>query len=163
MTTIEKTKVTPNDVAEFFLAYANESGEQITNLKLQKLVYYAQAWHLANFHKPLFEADFQAWVHGPVIPELYRRYKERGSSPIITELKIEDVRNRFDETTSEFLTEVASIYMPSGAYELELMTHIETPWINARKGFDADQQCETIIPKEAMETYYGQKLQNRET
>ncbi|KKR05135.1 MAG: hypothetical protein UT32_C0023G0004 [Parcubacteria group bacterium GW2011_GWC2_39_14] len=163
MANIRETKITSDDVAEFFLAYANECGEQITNLKLQKLVYYAQAWYLANFHKPLFEEDFQAWVHGPVIPDLYRKYKERGCSPIITELELNAVKEKFESTTLDFLTEVASIYMTSGAYELELMTHNEEPWLNARKGFEPDQKCESVISKKSMEIYYGQTLQYQKT
>ena len=70
-----KRQITHRDVAEYFLALANETGGTITNLKLQKLVYYAQAWHLANFDKPLFDAKFEAWVHGPVIPGLYEEYR----------------------------------------------------------------------------------------
>ena len=53
------------------------------NLKLQKLVYYAQAWHLALRDVPLFEEDFEAWVHGPVIPALYQEYKKFGWRPIL--------------------------------------------------------------------------------
>ncbi|MBW4622042.1 MAG: DUF4065 domain-containing protein [Cyanosarcina radialis HA8281-LM2] len=58
------------DVASYFIDLANKTGNTVNNLKLQKLVYYSQAWHLAIHGTPLFEEDFQAWIHGPVIPEL---------------------------------------------------------------------------------------------
>lgn len=68
------TQITCFDIAKHFIRFANEEGSFISNLKLQKLVYYAQAWHLAIHGTPLFEEDFEAWVHGPVIPSLYQKY-----------------------------------------------------------------------------------------
>ncbi|MFM6174756.1 MAG: Panacea domain-containing protein [Sphaerospermopsis kisseleviana] len=66
------------EVAKYFIRLAHETGSFISNLKLQKLVYYAQAWHLALFEQPLFNEDFEAWIHGPVVPELYHYYKKFG-------------------------------------------------------------------------------------
>lgn len=63
------------EVAKFFIHLANETGSYISNLKLQKLVYYAQAWHLALHDTPLFEDDFEAWVHGSVVPSSIRNIK----------------------------------------------------------------------------------------
>ena len=149
-------KISCTDVADYFLALANDTGDILTNLKLQKLVYYAQAWYLANYKKPIFEEDFQAWVHGPAIPVLYREYKEFGFSPISKEVKPSDVK--IDDRVKAFLAEVAKVYMPYGAFELEEMTHKEKPWIDARGGCEADQNCEEIIPKSSMRDYYGQKI-----
>lgn len=156
----EQKNITASDVAEFFLAKANAVGEPITNLKLQKLVYYAQAWFLANKNKPLFEDDFEAWVHGPVQPSLYHVYKERGSAPIVTDLDIKDVSEKFDDETFEFLNEVAEVYMPHGAYQLELMTHKEKPWIDARGSCEPDEKCNTVISKSAMEEFYGAQIKD---
>lgn len=75
------------NVADFFIHLANETGSYISNLKLQKLVYYAQAWHLAIYATPLFEEDFEAWVHSPVIPALYREYKSFGWQPILKDVQ----------------------------------------------------------------------------
>ena len=76
------TGIIYNDVVDYFLGFANETGEWITNLKLQKLVYYAQAWHLAIYSKPLFNTDFEAWVHGNVIHDLYSECKSWGNHNI---------------------------------------------------------------------------------
>ncbi|MFH1030225.1 MAG: type II toxin-antitoxin system antitoxin SocA domain-containing protein [bacterium] len=157
----EQKNITAYDVADFFLAKANSVGEPITNLKLQKLTYYAQAWFLANKHKPLFEEDFEAWVHGPVQPDLYQKYKERGSTPIITNLELKEVAGRFDEKTFGFLNEVAEVYMPYGAFQLELMTHKEKPWIDARGNFEPDEKCNKIISKSSIENFYAEKIQNK--
>lgn len=66
-------------VAKYFLSKVEEDiGDGISNLKLQKLVYYAQAYHLAMYGEPLFGERVEAWEHGPVVPELYREYKIYG-------------------------------------------------------------------------------------
>ena len=63
--------------AKYFLAQASEdAGDLISNLKLQKLVYYAQGFHLALYDEPLFLEAIEAWTHGPVVPDLYRHYKK---------------------------------------------------------------------------------------
>jgi len=149
------------DVANYFLAVANETGDVLTNLKLQKLVYYAQAWYLANFKNPIFKADFEAWIHGPVIPELYQKYKVNGSAPIVTSLKLAEIN--LETSLISFLSEVAKVYMPYTAFELEAMTHREKPWTDARDGYDPDQPCEKVITKNSMRDYYGEKITKDKT
>ncbi|MBC6455939.1 MAG: DUF4065 domain-containing protein [Hormoscilla sp. SP5CHS1] len=71
------------DVANYFLAQQDESaGDLISNLKLQKLVYYAQGFHLAIYVRPLFTEAIAAWTHGPVVPELYEYYQKYGNCAI---------------------------------------------------------------------------------
>ncbi len=155
-----KTKINSQDVADYILAFANEVGESVTNLKLQKILYYVQAWHLANFSKPLFDEDFEAWVHGPVLPNLYQQYKDFKSAPITTKLQEKNVEKRFQKKTLEFLQEVIRVYMPSGGYQLELMTHQEDPWVNARKGCKLDEGCNNVISKTSMQNFYGKKIKD---
>lgn len=151
-------KITPVDIANYFIGFANETGDYVTNLKLQKLVYYAQAWYLANFGKPLFEDDFEAWVHGPVIPSLYRKYKKYGSAPIKEDVDFVKLKSKFDAEVIRFLGEVIKVYMPAGGYQLEQMTHIESPWINARGKKEPDEKSEKVISKRSMKVYYGKKI-----
>ena len=160
MDQIKTKNLSYEDVAKFFLAFANETGESITNLKLQKLVYYAQAWYLANYGKPLFADDFQAWIHGPVIPDLYQTYKTFGSGPIVTAFQLKDIEKDLDSDTAEYLNEVAKVYMPFGGYQLEMMTHKETPWLEARGNLEPDQRCENLISKTSMQKFYGQKTKD---
>jgi uncharacterized phage-associated protein len=77
-------------VADYFIAYAHATETFISNQKLQKLVYYAQAWTLALLDRELIEEDFQAWVHGPVIPDLFWRYQPFTFHPIMREDLVED-------------------------------------------------------------------------
>lgn len=160
MNTPIQSNVSALDVAEYFIALANESGSVITNLKLQKLVYYAQAWYLANYSKSLFSEDFQAWVHGPVIPDLYEKFKQSGSAPIASTKKLIEVKGSIDQEISDFLQEVADVYMQFDGYALELMTHQEAPWINARTGCKPDERCAEVISKEAMLSFYGERIKN---
>jgi len=137
------------DIADYFIWLANETGSFVSNLKLQKLVYYAQAWHLALYETPLFLEDFEAWVHGPVIPTLYQKYKSFGWQPIL-----EDAKPNLPENIQEFLHEVTEEYFACDAYELEQMTHIEDPWNLARGGLRSDIPSNAIINKTWMQEYY---------
>lgn len=141
-------------IADYFIHVANETGSFISNLKLQKLVYYAQAWHLAVYNAPLFDEDFEAWVHGPVIPTLYQKYKQFGWKPIDKQVE----QPNFSKEVQELLDEVADEYFGCDAFELELMTHQEDPWIMARNGLPKDEPSNAIIPKPLMGEYYRQGL-----
>lgn len=140
-------------VAEYFLNKIDqEAGESITPLKLQKLVYYAQAWSLA-FYNSLFEEDFQAWVHGPVIPSLYIHFKEYGSANISKVSSLDS--SLLEKGEINVLDLVWSVYGKYDAKYLERLTHIEKPWLDARKGIDQNERCTNIISKENIKEYFS--------
>jgi len=143
------------NVADYFIRLANKTGSFLSNLKLQKLVYYAQAWHLALHDTPLFQEDFEAWVHGPVIPELYQEYKKFGWQPIL-----KDADPKLPKNVEDFLDEVAKEYFACDAYELEQMTHAEDPW-NLARGEDMlpDEPCNNVIKQEWMKEYYKSRVE----
>ncbi len=145
------------DIAEYFIQLANDTGSFISNLKLQKLVYYAQAWHLALYDEPLFDEDFEAWVHGPIIPQLYHEYKKFGWHPIEQEAK-PDLPSKI----REFLDELALEYFASDAYELEQMTHIEAPWIKARGNLPPDAASNSVIRQEWIKEYFAKRAEEEE-
>lgn len=125
----EQNKITPRNVVEFFLRLQqadDDSGDVITNLKAQKLLYYAQGVSLAKTGKPLFDDDFYAWQHGPVIPTLYQQLKQFGSSQIepnnTTDIDI------FTDKQKEILKQVYYTFGQYSAWKLRDMTHAETPW-----------------------------------
>src|SRR5690606_2181421 len=71
-----------NSVVDYLRSQAFDGGDSISNLKVQKLLYFCQGWALVLLEKPLFKADFKAWKHGPVIPETYHRFKKHGWGPM---------------------------------------------------------------------------------
>jgi uncharacterized phage-associated protein len=136
-------------VAEYLLAKADDSaGDGISNLKLQKLVYYAQGFHLALHGAPLFAAPIEAWEHGPVVPELYHAYKHHGSGNI-------PVPGTFDPESYEkaeagLLDEVYDVFGQYSAWKLRDMTHEERPWIEAHQNGEHGR----VISHVAMRDYF---------
>jgi uncharacterized phage-associated protein len=138
------------DVAEYFLLKAdNREDSDISNLKLQKLVYYAQAFHLAIFNKPLFDENFEAWTHGPVCPELYQQYKNFKSSPIQFDSEID--LSLFSPEQLELLDDVNGTFGQFSAWKLRDMTHEETPW-------KEKEMMAGVIEKSSMMEFYKTRL-----
>jgi uncharacterized phage-associated protein len=145
----------PTDIANWFLCSIDrEAGDSITHLKLQKLVYYAQAWSLALNNKPLFEEDFQAWSHGPVVPSLFHRFKEFGWDAIPQ--PNDQTQLDLDKETTDLLEEIYEIYGEHSAKHLELLTHQEKPWKEARGSLAPEQKSETIISKKSLQDFYSE-------
>lgn len=147
------------EIADYFIALSNDTENLITNLKLQKLVYYVQAWHLAVFKEPVFEDNFEAWVHGPVIPQLYRDYKQFSYNPISEEKEASDTLfSNFSSEIQTILSDVTEEYFGRTAYELEQLTHSEDPWIKARNGISASENSSQVIEQGSMKDYYSSVL-----
>jgi uncharacterized phage-associated protein len=150
--------VTAQKVADFILWSSHESGSFVSNLKLQKLLYYVQAWHLAVHGRPLFPEKFEAWIRGPVIPELYDRYKGYRWRNIDEEVERPDL----DDRTVAFIEEVLEEYGPLDARRLEQLARREDPWIEARGGVADDEPCSAPIDESLMEHYYRRRLSQAE-
>ena len=142
---------TAKAVADFFLNFVHKHGDVLTNLKLQKLVYYAQAWHLALKGKPLFDDEIQAWVHGPVVPSLYVRFKKYRWEVVTEKPNWPDL----PDPVCKHLVEVFSVYGKFSAWDLERMTHQELPWQNARKGLTLDAEGKHPISHKDMQHFYA--------
>ncbi|MCC3440188.1 MULTISPECIES: type II toxin-antitoxin system antitoxin SocA domain-containing protein [unclassified Microcoleus] len=143
------------EIANYFIWLASQFDVEINAYKLQKLVYYAQAWHLAIYGTPLFNADFQAWVHGPVIPDLLEKYQSQFSwEPIVERIE----RPKLSEEIGEFLEEVADAYLEYDDETLERMICGEMPWLEARGDLPRDESCHGIISQESMKQYYSGRV-----
>ena len=105
----------------------NDAGDLISNLKLQKLLYYMQGFHLAFFEKPLFKEEIHAWQYGPVVPEVYSHYRENGNRGILPEAEVIVLKDEEEE----LFDKVFSVYGDYSALGLMNLTHNEAPWINA--------------------------------
>jgi uncharacterized phage-associated protein len=120
--------VTAHEIAKYFVSLVDEeAGDSISNLKLQKLLYYAQGFHLAFFDEPLFQEAIKAWAHGPVVPQVYHEYKECGSGSIPVQPVDLD---KYPKQTREILDEVYSVYGQFTASKLRDLSHSEQPWMS---------------------------------
>lgn len=116
-------------VADYFLSLAEEeAGDGISNLKLQKLLYYAQGFTLAATDMPLFDNAIEAWQHGPVVAEIYHKYSMFGSSNISMPIGIDLTSISENADIKEMLNEVYNVYGQFSAWKLRDMTHEERPW-----------------------------------
>lgn len=135
-----------DDIAKYFLTLGDPKvGDLISNLKLQKLCYYAQGFHLALFDKKLFPERIEAWTHGPVVRDLYRQYKKFGDGPIPMPDRF-DI-SIYDKKTQELLNEVYTVYGQYSAWKLRNMTHEEPPWREAK-------ESGTSISPSSMKEYF---------
>ncbi len=143
----------------FELANIFLSIEPMTNKKLQKLCYYAQAWHLALNNEPLVDTRFEAWIHGPVCPELYHQYKRYGSGTIPGTNIQANLHN--DQYTLKFINSIYDIYGNMSGDDLEFLTHKEDPWMNAREGLEDWESSHNIIHNNDMREYYSSWVSER--
>lgn len=117
------------DIANYFLFKAQNDQELLSNMKLQKLVYYAQGLHLVVFEKPLFDDRIEAWTYGPVIPRLYHEYKIHDKCGI-------PPNDHFDpavieQDTRDFLDQIYQVFGQFSAIGLMELTHSDKCWIDA--------------------------------
>lgn len=136
------------NVAQYVL---NHKGS-MTTMKLEKLVYYCQAWSLAWDGVPLFDEDFQAWANGPVCPVLFMSHKGR----FWLEADFYDKYEcKFSAEQIETMNSVLSTYGDKTPQWLSELTHKERPWRETRNGIAPGDSCDKVIPKELMQEYYG--------
>lgn len=147
-------------VAEYYLSKSAMSPK-----KLQKILYYAYSWTLALLNETvddlsfrLFDDKFEAWVHGPVVPRIYHKYKDYGWDDIP---KINNYnRSDFSGDVLDVLEQVWTVYGGFSANELESITHKEDPWIIARKGCSASSPSCSPISDTVIFDYYNNRVAN---
>jgi len=138
------------DVAKYIV---NKIGP-VTTMKLQKLVYYSQAWNLAWDDVPLFAEDFEAWTNGPVCPDLYRKHKGKF---IVDESFLENDAHPDSITPKEMNTidAVLEFYGDKEPHWLSELTHLERPWREARGDCPIGYPSGSIINKALIHEYYS--------
>ena len=146
------------NVARYFIIRAYEEGREaeMTNMKVQKLLYYAQSLHLALYNEPLFAEEIQAWRYGPVCPPAYNFYSEFEAK----QLPIPDKESllQLPREKKELLEEIWEYFGGYHAYKLSDMTHLEFPWKKARKGLPPQASSTEPIQLNDMKELGYQKL-----
>lgn len=141
-----KKKTTAHDIANYIL---NEQGTMST-MKLQKLVYYCQAWSLVWDEEPLFKEKIEAWANGPVVRELYDNHKGKFTVRKWHWGNFDNLAKKQKET----ILSVLKYYGDKSSQWLSDLTHKEHPWAHARKGLSpSDRSCKTISHASMAEYY----------
>jgi len=135
------------DVAKYIL----EKKGAVTAMKLQKLVYYSQAWSLVWDEAPIFHENIEAWANGPVVRALFE--KHRG------QFKVEDIAGgdsgQLTQEQKETIDAILEYYGPRSSQWLSDLTHAEDPWRKARGFCPVGGWCDNVITLESMEEYYS--------
>jgi uncharacterized phage-associated protein len=148
-----KSPYKAENVANYLIFLASQENQEkeregITNLKLQKILYFAQVYYLAKLGKPLFVENLEAWDYGAVVPEIYRKFKRYKNEPIIL---VED-KSTVAEEDKETLKKVWDAFGGYSASRLVDIVHAHAPWKEASASEDK------IIPHKAIKDYYGPLL-----
>lgn len=165
--------INPIDMGLYVLAKLQDSGaEDTTHLKLQKLLFFIQAFHLACFYDehegqlhPIIDGEFEAWMHGPVSRELFKEIRHNVDSGMYENLKvftsedekagkINEVESRLDQSQIDLVEDVIEQYGNLSGYRLEAITHSQQPWLEARNGLPDDEKCTEVISQDSMRKYF---------
>lgn len=140
------------DVADYIISHTPTN---ISTMKLQKLVYYCQAWGLVWDEKPLFNAPIEAWANGPVVPELYRYH--RGNF-IATREMFDGDGTALTANERETVDAVLEAYGGMSGQHLSDLTHQERPWVEARGETPVGERSSATLSLDVMQDYYGAML-----
>lgn len=152
-TQVKKRIYKAKDIAEYLIFLASQKNQEkeregITNLKLQKILYFAQVYFLVKFGNPIFAEKIEAWEFGPVIPDIYREFKKYGNKPII----IKEDKSTLVEEDKEVLKKIWDTFGGYSASRLVEIVHAHTPWKKAIISRDK------TISHKALKDYYGSLL-----
>ena len=160
---METTREMPKIDSKTLASYILYRYGQMSHLKLQKLVYFVEGYHLAYFNCSLVDDDFEAWAHGPVSRVLYNELKdkailygnirydlEEGETSPITILE-----EKLFISQIEIINEVIELYIAESGITLEGITHQQTPWIIARGDLLPHEKCSNKIDKQLMKEYFS--------
>jgi uncharacterized phage-associated protein len=162
-------------VANRFVELANESkANDLTLMKLLKLVYFAHGWHLALAGKPLIDEHFEAWQFGPVAPDVYHNFKHVGASPIHSpahtlidfdmstpadQIRVETPTVPRDPSMDGFLKRIWDTYGKVTAYQLSQLTHQPgTPWYETWYNRGGSTRKNTDIQDDLIQEYFKAKV-----
>lgn len=159
-----------NKMSNFTILYCHNMGVSINPLKLQKLLYYIQSWHIVKFEKDiLFEYLPEAWVNGPVYRPIYDKYKSTffRNENFINKLNEETLSIELKEKKENLnisTEQIQLVYSVLNAYgklsdeKLVLMTHNEEPWNEARQGLSPIERSDKRISIDTIYNYYTNRL-----
>ena len=150
-----------DDIADYIIESLLSDGdfEELSNQKLQKLLFYAEAWSQPILQKSLIDdfADFEAWNHGPINVHIYNRFKQTKSLySLITLNDIINPKLSLEKEITTYIDYILTNYAKLSSMQLEMLCHGEEPWIKARIRV-TNGDSSKIISKESINQYYGNR------
>jgi len=142
--------ITALDVSKVLISLQNPDDSDLSNLKLQKLIWYCLGFYGALTDKRLFDDEVKAWEHGPVFPNIYHEFKQYGRNPVEVIIDL-DLEGKFNSEQLEVIKEVNEVFGKYSAWKLRNMTHEEAPWV------EHETKAETI-PFAEIVSYFKTRL-----
>lgn len=151
---------TIDDITDYIIysVKSEQSRVSLINMKIQKLLYYIQAWSYGINNTPLFEGEFEAWIHGPINRHIYDRFSK--CKTLYSEIDLDDcIRQAVELTRDEmvFVDFILENYVKYSGAELELLIKDEFPWIKTRGMIDRNDQCNKTISADLLREYYSKR------
>lgn len=140
------------------ISYIFKKAEEVTPLALQKILYYIQGIYMALFGKEFFREECEAWIHGPVFKDVYEVFRDFKYNPI-DDTRFSMLQNRFNELSEDEKKIIDLVLESFGMYSgktLEQITHEETPWKDARKGYSPEEPSNEVIAKKSIAKYFSE-------
>lgn len=137
-------------VAKFIV---NVADSPVSNLKIQKLLYYVQGWYLGIHSKAVFHENIEAWAHGPVVPDVFHALRHHGWNPVPKSDEVITLEPHIDA----HVRDVLRAYGKFSAAQLERLSHTEAPWLDARAGLPSDAPSRAVITHKAMKEFFASR------
>lgn len=136
------------DIAKYIILFCKRNKYSISNLKLQKLLYFVQAQFLIACEEPAYEEEIEAWDFGPVVPEAYQYFRIWGNSEI-PKIVVLGAEEKIYVSDQKIADEILTLCASHTARELVGITHRQAPWLDAY-----EKGCNNIISKKSIEEYF---------
>jgi uncharacterized phage-associated protein len=147
-------------VADYMLSKGiKPNGELLSPLSIQKMLYFAQGWHLAIREEPLFFEEIRAWRHGPVVKDVYTRFRRYGERSIDASAMLSQPNAILSTPTRALIDEVWAMYGHYSAPSLVGLTHRDGPWKDARGDLAKDADSDLPISEDSMFTWFKREYQ----
>jgi len=145
-------KINSIELSNYIINKMYDKKMTINHLKLQKLLYYVESWHLVFTGEKIVDDNFEAWLHGPVVRNVWNHFKKH--STMFEELPCPEFKEiDLNDEQREIIDDVLNEYGKQSGYYLECLTHTEAPWREANQAED-----NAIISPESMKKYYSELL-----
>lgn len=149
----ELDKLDENNKALNATKYMLSREMEITPLEIQKILYFTNLVNCIIYGKLMFENECEAWVHGPVYKDIYQKHIEYGKSPINDSVDLKNYTFNLNFNEREIVDIVLESFGSYSAGKLRNMTHLTTPWVNSRKGYDDCESSNVKIMSKRVKEY----------